>query len=344
MANELAADHLGPLIHAAIGRCELDLDGLVVLTEAASGPYVVTPLLAALAGARRVLAVTRDSPWGTAAEVCRLTEGLALELGITASVLRVTTAHPRDLAAEADIVTNSGHLRPLDQDLIDRLKITAVIPLMYEAWELRDTDLDLAACRRRGIAVAGTNECHPAVGVFPFLGDMAAQLFADGNLQVAGSSLLIICNNPFAPFLAGGLRELGADVRSATDPDAALAALADHPEPFDGVLFAATPGPAPVCDAPRLLRLDRVCGRPLFAQLWGDLERPAGEDLRFVPATPPPRGHMGLLPSALGPEPVIRLQSGGLKVGEILARQRLLGLLPEEAEAAVEAWGWGQRL
>ncbi len=29
---------------------------------------------------------------------------------------------------------------------------------------------------------------------------------------------------------------------------------------------------------------------------------------------------MGVLPSAVGPEPIVRLQSGGLKVGEVLAR------------------------
>jgi hypothetical protein len=29
---------------------------------------------------------------------------------------------------------------------------------------------------------------------------------------------------------------------------------------------------------------------------------------------------MGILPSAVGPEPIVRLQAGGLKVGQVLAR------------------------
>jgi len=29
---------------------------------------------------------------------------------------------------------------------------------------------------------------------------------------------------------------------------------------------------------------------------------------------------MAVLPSAIGPEPIVRLQAGGLKVGELLAR------------------------
>ena len=40
------------LMTAAIERCQLDLAGQVVLTEAATGAYAVTPVLAALAGAQ----------------------------------------------------------------------------------------------------------------------------------------------------------------------------------------------------------------------------------------------------------------------------------------------------
>jgi hypothetical protein len=42
-----------------------------------------------------------------------------------------------------------------------------------------------------------------------------------------------------------------------------------------------------------------------------------------VPVWPdkaPKPGHMGILPSALGPEPIIRLQVGGLKVGQLLVQ------------------------
>ena len=38
------------------------------------------------------------------------------------------------------------------------------------------------------------------------------------------------------------------------------------------------------------------------------------------PEKAPKPGHMGILPSALGPEPIIRLQVGGLKVGQLLAQ------------------------
>ncbi len=54
------------LIDEAIERLGLQLSGLRVLTEAASGAFVVTPLIAARAGASRVHAVTTDSVHGPA--------------------------------------------------------------------------------------------------------------------------------------------------------------------------------------------------------------------------------------------------------------------------------------
>ena len=39
-----------------------------------------------------------------------------------------------------------------------------------------------------------------------------------------------------------------------------------------------------------------------------------------APPVAPSRGHMAVLPSDVGPEPVVRLQAGGLKVAEVLLR------------------------
>ena len=50
----------------------LDLTQLVVYTEAASGTYLHTPILAACAGAERVYALARDSSYGSAADVRRV--------------------------------------------------------------------------------------------------------------------------------------------------------------------------------------------------------------------------------------------------------------------------------
>lgn len=57
--------------------------------------------------------------------------------------------------------------------------------------------------------------------------------------------------------------------------------------------------------------------------LWGDINYEAlnRSDIVMVPAEPVPEGHQGLVMSDVGPEPIIRLQTGGLKVGEVLAKK-----------------------
>jgi hypothetical protein len=305
-------------MESAAEACGLDLSGVAVLTEAASGAYVVTPVLAAMAKAESVVAVTRTSRYGTSAEVRAETMRLARMAGVADRVEIVTGKRP-DLVAGADLVTNSGHLRPIDAETVSWMKATAVVSLMYEAWELaaRPADVDVAALARREIAVAGTNERHPAVDVFSYLGIMAAKLLLDAGVAVHRARVAVLCDNQFGPFIAEGLGGCGADVSSIPSLDDLAAG--DRP---DAVLVAVRPGPRPVLDAGAASRLASTWPGTVVAQFWGDLDRDAlsAAGVPYWPVDAPPPGHMGILPSGVGPEPVVRLQAGGLKVGEVLLR------------------------
>jgi len=309
------------LMRAAVERCRLDLRGAVVLTEAASGAYVVTPVLAAMAGATRVYAMTRDTRYGSVGQVTAATMELA-RIAECADRIQVVTELTAAMIGEADIVTNSGHVRPIDARFVSRMKPTAVIPLMYEAWELRPEDLDLPACRAKGVRIAGTNERIPEVDVFSYLGVMAAKLLLDAGVSVYGSRVLLLCDNTFAPFIERGLTGAGAIVQTATDVRAAEAS-----GPVDAVLVAMRPGRAPVLDA---LGVEIVAARwpgAVLAQYWGDIDRDAvaAAGIPVWPERAPCPGHMAMLPSGVGPEPIVRLQSGGLKVGEVLLRHARTG-------------------
>jgi prolipoprotein diacylglyceryltransferase len=59
------------LIQKAIQSMELDLSGLVVLTEAATRNYVYTTIIAAMAGARIVYGLTQNSNYGSVQEVTK---------------------------------------------------------------------------------------------------------------------------------------------------------------------------------------------------------------------------------------------------------------------------------
>jgi hypothetical protein len=208
----LHPDRLIRLMRESIARCDLMLNGLTVLTEAATGAYVVTPLLAAMAGARRVCAVAKDSRFGSASDTADLTYALARKIGVERRIEIVDSLTHQMLAA-ADIVTNSGHVRPITAAMISHMRRSAVVPLMYESWEFRSSDLDLAACWNCGIRVGGTNERHAAIGVFDFLGALALKLLFDAGVCVYGSRILLVCDNAFAPYIEVGLRSVGGLVQ-----------------------------------------------------------------------------------------------------------------------------------
>jgi hypothetical protein len=303
------------LMNAAVGSCRLSLADLTVLTEAASGAYMVTPVLAALAGAR-VLALACANAYATAGEIRDCTMELAELAGVSGRIQLIQDKSPDHVGA-ADIVTNSGQVRPIDAATIGRMKPSAVIPLMYESWEFRASDVDLPACRARGIAVAGTNESHPDVGMFSYLGIMAVKQLHDAGIAVYGSRIVLLCDNPFSPFIVSSLRNGGAEVIEARTLTADVLAA-----PCDAVLLALRPGPDVTLGAVECELLAALAPGTVLVQYWGDVDREAlsAAAVPVWPPKPPSAGHMGVLPSAVGPEPIVRLQTGGLKVGELLAR------------------------
>lgn len=330
----LRPERLSNLMRAAVRRCRLDLSGMVVLTEAASDAWVVTPVLAALAGAKKVFAVARSSCYGTIEEIERETTGLA-RMAAVSERIEIISEKRADIVAQADIVTNSGHVRPIDAGMVRCMKPTAVIPLMFEAWEFRSGDVDIEACRRLDIPVAGTNERHPAVDVFSYLGIMAVKMLLDAGIAVHGSRVLVWCDNFFRPFLVKGLTVAGAVVESVEKLEDGAEALG-----ADAILVALRPKAQPVVGRREAAVIGPRYPTAVVAQFWGDMDRRAlaCQGVPFWPLEPPPPGHQGILLSSLGPEPIIRLQSGGLKVGEVMARARISHAgRPASHDAAIAA-------
>lgn len=351
------------LMRTAIAELNLDLGGLTVYTEAATGAYTVTSVLAALAGAQKVYALACDNRYAASAQAVAETQTLARAACAGTAIEYVFEKRQAHLA-EADIITNAGNVRPLDAQTISWLKPRAVIPLMYESWELRHSDLDIKACWEKGIAVAGTNERHPKIGLFDYLGLMALKLMLDGCFEVAGSRIALVCDNPFAIYLARTLIDCGAEVRAfgaveqLTALSDRLAALKTYAEleakdfiGCDAVLVAASPqGDPAIIGAERAalisgpLLAQFAPGVEVFEFCWGGAVGRAalvGLDIRVWPEAAPPKGHMSIIPSALGAGPLVRLQAGGLKIGELLSRLRRGGASLQETAAQLLATGYG---
>ena len=249
--------------------------------------------------------------------------------GADASVARAGGRHRPDRARRpqgrrarggSDIVTNSGQVRPIDAETVSCMKPSAVVPLMYEGWEYRPADLDLEACRSRGILVAGTNERHPAVDVFAFLGQMAVMQLHDAGYRCEGARCSCSATTTSRPFIVGDLVRAGARRRARnvrSRPTRSLPAATRS-------CWPCSRGTRPVLDADAARLLSERAPGAVLVQYWGDADRDAlaAAAVPVWPPQAPAAGHMGILPSAVGPEPIVRLQSGGLKVGQVLARGR----------------------
>lgn len=307
------------LMQQTIQNCDLQLQDAIVLTEAATGAYIVTPVLAAMAGAQKVFALTRSSRYGTIEQVQAQTQALAELAGVSHQIEFVPQKSP-EVVAQADIITNSGHVRPIDAEMIGWMKPSAVIGLMYEAWEFRAEDIDLDACRDRGVQVVGVNERHPAVNVFSFLGIMAVKLLLDAGVAVYASNILLLCDNPFSSFIHQGLINAGATVEVATSLSEAL-----FDGSYDAILVALHPQSEPVLSDQDAALIAKHCPGAIVAQYWGDIDRDAfsSRAIPLCPSVEPKPGHMGILPSGVGPEPIVRLQTGGLKAAEVIWRRSL---------------------
>jgi hypothetical protein len=326
------------LMRAAVSRLNLDLSEISVLTEGASGHFVVTPLIAALAGSPRVLALSADSPYGKANEVADYIHEWAIRLDV-ADRIEVTTDRLYARNASCSLVTNLGFVRPIDAGLIEGLPRDAMISLMWEPWEFRQEDVDLACCQSRAVPVLGTCETDVRVGTFRYVGLIVLKLLLENNIEVEGSDILVVGADPFLQPTVEILSRNGANVNVVEmdmgrhqnlEACASLAtydaiALVDHRsrKTIIGTEGLFTPRQMMDCG----VRLVHVCG----------VVDDAGLEACGIEKIPPrkvPAGYMTVTTDYVGPRPVIDLHAAGLKVGEFVVRSFRRGANYSEAVAA----------
>ena len=355
--SSLPDDHRSlRVISELIDLLAVDLRGLAVYTESASGHYAYTPVAAALAGADAVVGLTRSTGFGSAVDVRTRVANLAKAWGVSGRVRTVTEKRRGDVES-ADIITNSGLVRPIDREMVRWMKATAVVPLMWESWEVRPEHVDLAACRARGIAVAGTRESRPPCDMTPYSGMLAIKLLLELGLEVSGCRILLLgTQSTLAGAIHALLRSLGASVTSARSDDAGdvrytdvSAHLLTHGSTYDAVVVAEHHDPSPLlADGGWLPPAALAAVNPAVrvAVIAGNVDQ-VGLDrsgLVYRPARIEPFGKMSYQPYMLGPKPVLLLYLAGLKVGQTMARVRIAGGSPADAVRAAVDQGLGMDL
>lgn len=336
------------LIRNAIDCFELNLNGLAVLTEAASGPFIVTSLTAAMAGAR-VYAVTRDTPYGSASDVISYGKTLASRFDLLSKI--VFTGEPAGrFAHDSDIVTNLGFVRPIDKAIVSTLPSHASISLMWEPWEFRPDDIDIDVCREFDIPVVGTNETDRRLRTFEYVGAVASKLLYESGLEILMSNLCLIASDPFGWAIKDFLEACGAKVTRLALPDNnSDLEIFFGPETskYDAVILAEHR------DARELIGVNGgIDPRHLLENdtrlihIAGNVDDYSIQKLGIVkyPDRMVSPGYMTVTTDYVGPRPVIDLHTAGLKIGEVMVQARKAGLSVDEAIRRAEQSGLGMSL
>lgn len=311
------------LIRDAISFLALDLAGLTVLTEAASGPYVVTPVIAALAGAEKVISLTRDSRFAAATDVIAQTEALSALAG-AGQVIEIHTERSAQLFSQADIITNLGFVRPIDTEAIAAMKSSAVVPLMCEAWEFRPGDLDLEACQQRSIPVLGTNEDYPGLEVFAYSGLLCQKMLFDAGIELHKSKVLVVGGDKFGRVIRQSLARLGVEVHlisSLSEPPAERLAAADAVVVADYTRAGMIIGPDGDVASEDFARMAPTATVIQFAGRI-DVRGLVESGVAVFPGIDLGSCRMAKTLAELGPRPVVELHAAGLKIGELAVRNR----------------------
>jgi hypothetical protein len=147
------------------------------------------------------------------------------------------------------------------------------------------------------------------VDVFSYLGPLCVKLLHDAGLPIYKNRIAVLCDNAFGPYITRALKGLGGLVTRFEGVGALTSDV------WDCVVVALEPRSELRLDGEEAKRLARVAPGAVVAQFWGDIDRDAlsSEGIPAWPRRAPKPGHMAVLLSALGPEPIIRLQAGGLR-------------------------------
>jgi hypothetical protein len=305
------------LIKEATQKLQLDLRGLIVLTEAGSNYFIYTPIIAYYAGARELYVWIKDTKYGKATDIHTDLLHIIQRLGIEVSVFNFAlNERPEQHISKADIVTNLGFIRPIDKNFIKLLQPSAIVSYMCEAWEIRPTDVDIDFCKERNIPVAGVWENHPHLLIFEGCGLLSLKLCLEAGLEIYQDNILVISSDKFGIVASKAFEKAGAESVELVRPEEIE--LVDFSK-YDVVFVADYSYGKEIIGKslqPRISQLKycaviHLCGSVDYS--W--LER---EEIFCYPHFNGQSSRMTKTLAHLGLKPLIDLHAAGLKVGESL--------------------------
>src|ERR1035437_1415469 len=334
------------LIGKLIRKYELDLSGLTVFTEAATGSYRYTSLIAALAGAKQVYAVAADSKYGQKEIVKDQTLREAEASGVHDKIT-ILFGKDGECLSHSDIVTNLGFVRPITSEMVSYMKPTTVISLMWLVSEFRSDELDFKACVQKGILVMGTNEHHPMLKLFDSIGFKICKLLFQTGLSVYNDNYLLISSgdmgNSIADFFINNKISFDRVVFDEETPVIhrefvrTRHEVINNLDKYDAIIIAELYHNIDILSIDGYISTKLLKKQNPLVQIihtYGSVSKTniLEDGLCIYPLEPRNFPYGTVCADYLGEKPTLDLITAGLKVGEVMARCRLNGMTVKETE------------
>jgi len=330
----------GKFIKNRIKLFDLNLSNLTIYTELGSGNYAFTPLIAAMANAKKVYAISHSSRFGTFESNVNNLEFITHTLHIEDIRYKIEVVNDKrkEHLQEADIVTNSGFVRPIDKKTISAMKETAVIPLMFETWEFRKEDVDLDYCKQKNILILGTNEECPPMDMMRYSGFLINKLMFECGMDVHKDKILILGSGRIGNNIARFMRInkidfswVSLDTNIFEENKLYLSKIEDVKNKlpdFDTIIIAENYHNVEIIGKNGLIKTEELSKKNSLIQIIHicgnvDFHDIKTHNLSIYPELVMPFGYMTVSADYIGPKATIELNTAGLKVGEIMARNRL---------------------
>ena len=307
-------------IKESIKKFNLNLEDKIVCTEAATGNYVVTPIIAALAGAK-VWAITKNSKYGSIEEVKSQTYKLADKFNISNKIIIVSSYDELEMD-KIDILTNTGFNRPINKSVVNKLSSNCVIPLMWEPWEWRKEELDLQACYEKGIKVYGTNESDKRLKTMDYIGYIALYLLLKQKLTPFSSKILIVGCEKFASPIAKILKNNNYNYKSVTVYNKSISNIAE----YNAIIIAENSNNLKIIgNNESFINNKEISEYTVVIHIAGNVDFSRGNFIK-IPEAPAHFGYMSFTTDYIDSKAIIDLHAAGLKVAEGMLKANQLGL------------------
>lgn len=316
-------------IKTSIKKFNLDLTNKNILTEAASGNYVVTPIIAALAGAK-VMAVTKTSKYGTIEEIKEQTYSLAKQFDIEKMIKIVENKEEIDFK-KFDIVTNTGFVRPINKKIIDKLSSDCVIPLMWEPWEFRKEDLDLEYCNKKGIKVYGTNESDSRLQTMKYIGFCVLDFLLKNKMTPFSTKLLILGNKLFVNPIIDVIDKLNYEFTCISKYNEKI-----DVSKYQAIIFAENEINEELLGVDGYILKSDINPNHYLIHICGNVDF-NGLDCKVNINQPANFGYMSFTTDYIDNQAVIDLHTAGLKVAEGMLKANKLNLSKDEYKFFMES-------